>query len=198
MSKFVSIHAPAKGATDGFTYSDNETYVSIHAPAKGATGSISERIRQIDSFNPRSREGSDEEGHMLMGRVEQFQSTLPRRERLTPTGYKKRMLSFNPRSREGSDARQLGEILGWRSFNPRSREGSDMPRYLISTMSGKFQSTLPRRERPAHRPDMTLREPWGKFQSTLPRRERPYKTKGFSRQQRVSIHAPAKGATLKI
>ena len=33
----VSIHAPVKGATDGYTERDGLLYVSIHAPVKGAT-----------------------------------------------------------------------------------------------------------------------------------------------------------------
>ena len=99
-----------------------------------------------------------------------FQSTLPRRERHPGRGVPASTRYFNPRSREGSDGGFLwGEIVFFR-----------------------FQSTLPRRERPRPRPKQTqlnrhfnprsregsdvgtpssLRE-HGEFQSTLPRRER--------------------------
>ena len=36
---FISIHAPAKGATLGMIASNTGLIISIHAPAKGATGS---------------------------------------------------------------------------------------------------------------------------------------------------------------
>ena len=77
--------------------------------------------------------------------------------------------NFNPRSHEGSDFRSFS-ISSWcRHFNPRSHEGSDvlsrhsgkrtrisihaptkgatcLPRFFSCQI--KFQSTLPRRERP--------------------------------------------------
>mgnify|MGYP005769569147 FL=1 len=55
----VSIHAPARGATDEHYKKQQEYKVSIHAPARGATSR--ERIMILASvgFNPRSREGSD-------------------------------------------------------------------------------------------------------------------------------------------
>ena len=60
--------------------------------------------------------------------------------------------------------------LSWRHFNPRSREGSDDLAYLgIIVFFTRFQSTLPRRERPSARCCAVNIE---LFQSTLPRRER--------------------------
>jgi len=76
----VSIHAPARGATND---SNSKLYgykVSIHAPARGAT----KRLRTIElllGFNPRPRTGGD--------------NTIFQR---TFTG-----LSFNPRPRTGGD-----------------------------------------------------------------------------------------------
>ncbi len=37
----------------------DNTYISIHAPAKGATHARKARARKARNFNPRSREGSD-------------------------------------------------------------------------------------------------------------------------------------------
>ena len=78
----------------------------------------------------------------------EFQSTLPRRERLQQGIYLSHLVDFNPRSREGSDASktfafdniidisihapakgatsdlEFGEMFS-ADFNPRSREGSD-------------------------------------------------------------------------
>ena len=58
-------------------------------------------------------------------------------------------------------------------FNPRSREGSD----TIGL--------------PSHRAII-------KFQSTLPRRERRSSGADREKLQRISIHAPAKGATSRL
>ena len=124
----ISIHAPAKGATDiDLLLRDKKTGISIHAPAKGAT--------VCKGLNP---------FHLCL-----FQSTLPRRERLRAAAeQRKAQKYFNPRSREGSDcaahkfkynnnaisihAPAKGATVEHRLhlaaflyFNPRSREGSD-------------------------------------------------------------------------
>ena len=57
-TKSISIHAPAKGATDYFFIQLAQSKISIHAPAKGATPRRSARSLPRN-FNPRSREGSD-------------------------------------------------------------------------------------------------------------------------------------------
>ena len=78
----ISIHAPAKGATQTAIDPEGNQGISIHAPAKGAT------IAQHDTSN-----------------TSRFQSTLPRRERRAGGGVVCMDVYFNPRSREGSDAR---------------------------------------------------------------------------------------------
>ena len=55
----ISIHAPAKGATDGVSGSVDNPIISIHAPAKGATCLCTLLHTLLMYFNPRSREGSD-------------------------------------------------------------------------------------------------------------------------------------------
>ena len=77
-------------------------------------------------FNPRSHEGSDAITAQELPRLDEFQSTLPRRERhVRPLRCVVVKIYFNPRSHEGSD------ILGT----------SEIVEIYI------FQSTLPRRER---------------------------------------------------
>ena len=56
----------------------------------------------------------------------------------------------------------------------------------------RFQSTLPRRERQTHQNPYWY---FGLFQSTLPRRERRRTETGKPGRGKISIHAPAKGAT---
>ncbi len=100
--------------------------ISIHAPTRGATAVVNTHA-QFDS---------------------EFQSTLPRGERLILTRMMFSILHFNPRSHEGSDeqfsafrgivsiisihaptrgATRIDLIIIFRSshFNPRSHEGSD-------------------------------------------------------------------------
>ena len=121
---FISIHAPAKGATTGRWTADLQFDISIHAPAKGATpngyGSV----------------------HKLSG----FQSTLPRRERPSLEILSGRHRYFNPRSREGSD-----HVIGF--LDKLMRISIHAPAkgatWRISQQLPiiQFQSTLPRRER---------------------------------------------------
>ena len=106
----ISIHAPAKGATQELrpearllqfqstlprrerpfsaVATKGGCAISIHAPAKGATGSKGTTENYYSDFNPRSREGSD-----------------PMRSRSVAD-----VRHFNPRSREGSD--NEGEASG--------------------------------------------------------------------------------------
>ena len=57
-----------------------------------------------------------------------------------------------------------------------------------------FQSTLPRRERQYLQITIPIRQ---QFQSTLPRRERRSRHNSTQRGSLISIHAPAKGATVR-
>jgi len=54
----VSIHAPARGATDKGHIISYWIIVSIHAPARGATNEYYPEWTGC-SFNPRAREGRD-------------------------------------------------------------------------------------------------------------------------------------------
>ena len=124
----------------------NKKEISIHAPAKGATSLIKYRLDalefqstlprrerhahdsgtgQLEHFNPRSREGSDEDSAIAGSNCSLFQSTLPRRERLLNRCGTIPFRYFNPRSREGSDACRCWGLYNHPYFNPRSREGSD-------------------------------------------------------------------------
>ena len=57
--KYVSIHAPAWGATEKVGDEVYRYSVSIHAPAWGATDTFLKCFRNVQGFNPRSRVGSD-------------------------------------------------------------------------------------------------------------------------------------------
>ena len=142
--------------------------ISIHAPARGAT-------RKSAHFR----------------KTWQFQSTLPRGERLsypsamvkalqisihapargaTPCRQRSALSTyFNPRSREGSDrnARKIHRKL--RHFNPRSREGSDN---MDDVSFEVFLHFNPRSREGSDFFSYHLSEAQRGFQSTLPRGER--------------------------
>ena len=101
----------------------------------------------------------------------QFQSTLPRRERLhhEPVQICKD-ICFNPRSREGSDAVSLFHYTLINGFNPRSREGSDEAHTAQREVKHGFN---PRSREGSDEGDIIK----------------------LRKLNTVSIHAPAKGAT---
>ena len=145
-----------------------------------------------------------------------FQSTPPRRGRLPDTaecspakhvsihapakgatcGLRRvagRGKRFNPRPREGGDVSEPAEgaaPMMFQSTPPRRgrREGS-----LGWGGTGAFQSTPPRRGR---RVEVFQFSTLDVFQSTPPRRGRPGSGSAATQPVLVSIHAPAKGATI--
>ena len=148
--------------------------------------------RQKKDFNPRSREGSDFLMLMEDSDYIEFQSTLPRRERLLIALIYLVLPYFNPRSHEGSD---------------------DTDGHFVLGVTG-FQSTLPRRERRCncvkilqdysisiHAPTKgATGRVWQIYFNAYISIHAP--TKGATHpaaaiifQNKISIHAPTKGAT---
>ena len=212
----VSIHAPAWGATQVLQRLLWALLVSIHAPAWGATpagaggwlsaGGFNPRARvgrdvrprrgasagtrfnprarvgrdlpvlnasrATNSFNPRARVGRDslDRSHDL--RKITFQSTRPRGARpvlLERHGCLRKR--FNPRARVGRDDGHGPTRPRVQGFNPRARVGRDVGFTDSTGGRSAFQSTRPR----GARLGMASRPPVGR---------------------RVSIHAPAWGATI--
>ena len=79
------------------------TFISIHAPAKGATGSNESVDIKFRYFNPRTREGCDFAVAYATGMFNNFNPRT--REGCDPSGSStlKIFLNFNPRTREGCD-----------------------------------------------------------------------------------------------
>ena len=163
--------------------------ISIHAPAKGATEHLVQRVKNgvfqstlprrerhslpasqaaLKHFNPRSREGSDLD---IKGLTIDFGISIHAPAK-GATHFARNdddfNADFNPRSREGSDMLSVIKTYVSLYFNPRSREGSDqtlkcnpflLPISIHAPAKGAtslfrphpdtavFQSTLPRRER---------------------------------------------------
>ena len=196
----VSIHAPARGATigapddtyvywlfqstrprgarlDGGYIAEVALAVSIHAPARGATCLVLPDGAVVYSVSIHApARGATLKIPVFFHADIWFQSTRPRGARPRRGDKDGGLLdSFNPRAREGRDL--TGEVLTMgrsRSFNPRAREGRDRGAGAVRERAAAFQSTRPRGAR----------------------RQRH----GVSRRVSgvVSIHAPARGATLPV
>ena len=82
-------------------------------------------VPEMLDFNPRSHEGSDGNVNKYIPFYWEFQSTLPRGERLVFYRDKLPKFHFNPRSHEGSDQAEPMATISETDFNPRSHEGSD-------------------------------------------------------------------------
>ena len=145
--------------------------VSIHAPAWGATLCSVSVVRVCSGFNPRSRVGSDAGIPQPLRSISLFQSTLPRGERhLRHAVERAGQKCFNPRSRVGSDLFYLyvayaiffvsihapawGATQGEKLYLPGDLVSIHAPAWgatyasAIGRAAVRFQSTLPRGERP--------------------------------------------------
>ena len=127
------------------------------------------QVPKTKNFNPRSHERSDQKVAFIGCHVIQFQSTLPREERLSvqtllpptplfqstlpreerrfqPTVNSRLHLYFNPRSHERSDPFQVSiEACHMISIHAPTR-GATLAYISVKSCFG-FQSTLPREER---------------------------------------------------
>ena len=148
--------------------------VSIHAPAKGAT--IPESLKAC---------------------LEYVSIHAPAKGATVPIPLKIKVELAKVSIHAPAKGATGGKCSVFRSlwcFNPRSREGSDGNHRVHGLPCYKFQSTLPRRERRSTASIAISQRTW--FQSTLPRRERPMGAHTDGVPLDVSIHAPAKGATV--
>ena len=167
----ISIHAPAKGATHRPRLVRVRQQISIHAPAKGATP-------QVVPFNSKVK----------------FQSTLPRRERPGTQAHDPRGgTDFNPRSREGSDgyARYTPSFYRFISIHAPAKGAT----FHSPSTGSVLYISIHAPAKGATSDLCHLIPPYAIFQSTLPRRKRPARRKCPSVHHHISIHAPAKGAT---
>ena len=169
-ANLISIHAPARGATEQVFGNGSAIAISIHAPARGATlyKILSNQLFiQFQSTLPRG-ERLFEQNQSITQLL--FQSTLPRGERLNWTILKSTLFDFNPRSREGSDIQLLTE-----------RRNQIL-----------FQSTLPRGERQSGHGGMDRNIYFNpRSREGSDQVETPKET-----VKKISIHAPARGATV--
>ena|GEM_PF-6657328 len=92
MTVQISIHAPARGATDTTPEHQHHSGISIHAPARGAT-SICMTLPVLQLFQSTLPRGERLDELDSMHVMPEFQSTLPRGER-RPCSIAKRWIPY--------------------------------------------------------------------------------------------------------
>jgi len=120
-----------------------------------------------------------------------FQSTRPRGARRTIVDKFKKIVCFNPRAREGRDVNVYSSLLASKVSIHAPARGATQYGIYIGNMAG-FQSTRPRGARPAH---PVLQCAMAGFNPRAREGRDIYTIFGLCRVY-VSIHAPARGATL--
>ena len=188
--------------------------VSIHAPTQGATIApprVAIAAVAFQSTHPR-RVRLEVSRFFMPSRV--FQSTHPRRVRRSAAAIPCSICCFNPRTHAGRDISRGGSRIA-RAVSIHAHAGCDACWAAGRYACIGFQSTHPRRVRPArrvgriaanrvsiHAPTQGATPPSGRssgsgmsFQSTHPRRVRRYGAEIASLKADVSIHAPTQGAT---
>ena len=101
---YVSIHAPARGATEE-RRRDSGSLVCFNSRAReGRDGNYGGKCQRLVRFNSRAREGRDYRFGMLV-RLVKFQFTRPRGARQRGSVSLMRANSFNSRAREGRDGK---------------------------------------------------------------------------------------------
>ena len=143
-------------------------------------------------FNSRTRKGCDEMSCLSSSLNRKFQFTHPRGVRRTPRERTIGRIRFNSRTREGCDPSRCCSRRPSSSFNSRTREGWDIYLLLNANYEDKFQFTHPRGVRHL-RNNVISGE--AMFQFTHPRGVRRSAVLRDRSLRRVSIHAPARGAT---
>ena len=169
---------------------------------------------RLSSFNPRTHTGCDRVSTYRLESQRLFQSTHPHGVRLgfnltliigiicfnprTHTGCDpkvcptwSRCARFNPRTHTGCDVQGQKTAIGILGFNPRTHTGCDLCRTILTINHRLFQSTHP------HGVRRVLSALFQSVRCFNPRThtgcdKTKYKDKA---QQKVSIHAPTRGAT---
>ena len=216
----VSIHAPARGATfdTSMIIQGVDRDVSIHAPARGATAwltyvsAMSDQFQstrprgarrracctdrsRCSRFNPRARAGRDESAPLLVEGQIVFQSTRPRgaRRQVLHRSCIRNDVSIHAPARGATEAVQQLTVIIEVSIHAPAR-GATHSHHDMPEWPKQFQSTRPRGAR--HKLRLIMSTSINSFNPRA-RAGRDTCPSGYGTEQcTVSIHAPARGATL--
>ena len=186
---YISIRAPARGATSRVVCHIHVLTISIRAPARGATGALghtnshpkfqfapprggrlskSAPCWRKSNFNSRPREGGDPCFPCSRVAPFPFQFAPPRGGRPPGAGYRRHGIHFNSRPREGGDVvSHDGSRVLLISIRAPARGATGLTIGMMAMM--KFQFAPPRGGRPPGKPVQLIHQ--------------------------ISIRAPARGAT---
>ena len=142
--RFVSIHAPAWGATKTWFFGKQPRPVSIHAPAWGAT-LPADTLRRVPGVSIHAPAWGATNGPELMAQLSMFQSTRPRGAR--PHFISGNFGIFRVSIHAPAWGATYNFTLEFRErfcFNPRARVGRDKVKNEIREITDVFQSTRPR------------------------------------------------------
>ena len=213
----ISIHTPAKGVTEVFSYAFFKAiYFNPHS-REGSDASRIKHINLLEHFNPHSREGSDAAFFLSPDNTTAFQSTLPRRE------WRKVITSISSGSERFQSTLPRREWLIWEivisrkklisihtpakgvtqctpyfvnntsNFNPHSREGSDLQRrWNIADLWNFNPHSREGSDRVRILPGSTT----GEISIHTPAKGVTQSHSLFPRTAGISIHTPAKGVTM--
>ena len=144
------------------------------------------------NFNPRAREGRDASFCAPSAMMREFQSTRPRGARLRSSFVLPHGHYFNPRAREGRDAASATFGCTRSNFNPRAREGRDT---RVNSSCCTVRNFNPRAREGRDQlaaPDAAQRSHF----NPRAREGRDGFVESLMLLVAISIHAPARGATL--
>ncbi len=148
IAMLVSIHAPARGATQTVCVGEVYFQVSIHAPARGGDSRCRCSASVRSCFNSRPRKGGDAFWTYLYDHYNVFQFTPPQGGRRSAACRAPACSCFNPRPHEGGRHYNTHVMAAELGFNPRPHEGGDGRADGAPDMY-MFQSTPPRGGRPS-------------------------------------------------
>ena len=188
----ISIHAPARGATNGLAQDANLGIISIHAPARGATDRTAQCSRDFRHFYPRTRKGCDGDSPHIFVTGSLFLSTHPQ-------GVRRAVISsVQPFQHISIHAPARGATYAVNSnrhtaidFYPRTRKGCDCD---CASSNAKAMISI---HAPARGATQVSAEKLRFFLISIhaPARGATVAIGLVSRKQFISIHAPARGAT---
>ena len=151
MMRYISIHAPAQGATTVGHKSSAQTLISIHAPAQGATGSNQFIKARYGYFNSRSRTGSDRKtsSHLALLAFISIHAPAQGATSVVVNIILISCISIHAPAQGATFAALPVQLPAYISIHAPAQGATDI--YMLSATPHIFQFTLPHRERrPMH------------------------------------------------
>ena len=195
LTEFQSTHP--RGVRPPLPPSDDpQQQISIHAPARGATVPplVDDGVGKISIHAP--ARGATISETVRTHETAAISIHAPARGATRRFSSENPFLTyFNPRTREGCDSNAVCAADEHKYFNPRTREGCDMRGKMSYQDLAIFQSTHPRGVRRTRYPTNNLQH---RISIHAPARGATACKRAYYFRYVISIHAPARGATVRF